>query len=259
LDLGRDLVRNLGLGNRVATLERWMAHHVAALIAEADVATGDAKAAAEARAADLILRLWERRRDLHETADPLGSCRDAVEVLSRLRPERNPWLGLHSRGGQDGLLADLFESMARVVVGGVLLTQAGKLRDTTPAEQCALSPEEVALRDQLVWWESAVAPDLPEDIALRLRIRYVAAAAASGEQGGLDASLSPDKSEMGSGSTADELETTGDEAEVEHPEEAEKILREARRPEEQVTKALERLQAEFARLVEAWKAGLSQA
>jgi hypothetical protein len=255
LDLGRELVRNLDLGDPGATLERWMAHHVAALIAEAEAVSGDAKAAAEARAADLILRLWERRRDLHGTADPLGPCRDAVEVLSRLRAERDPWLAHRGRGGLEGLLADLFDNMARVVVGGILLTQAGKLREIAPAEEAALSPDEVALREQLAWWEAAVTPDIPENLGPLLHIRFVAAGGASGQDGGQEVSPDLGNVDLGPGNAADEAPHAGDEAQDEFLGEPEEIPPKTRRPKEQVTEPLERFQAELARLVEAWKAG----
>ena len=258
MDLGRELVRNLDLGDRGATLERWMAHHLAALIAEAEAASGDAKAAAEARAADLILRLWERRRDLHGAADPLGPCRGAVEVLSRLRAKRNPWLAHRGRGGPEGLLADLFDNMAKVVVGGILLTQAGKLREIGPAEEAALSPEEVALREQLAWWEAAITPDIPENLGPLLRIRFVASAGASGQDGGQEASPDLGKVDPGPEDAAGESLPAGDEVQDEFLGEPEEISPKTRRPEEQVTETLELLQAELARLVEAWKAGLGR-
>jgi hypothetical protein len=254
LDLGRELVRNLGLSDRGATLERWMAHHLATLIAEAETSTGDAKTSAEARAADLILRLWEMRRDLPGTADPLGSCRDAVEVLSHLRSERNPWLFHRGHGGLEGLFANLFDSMARVVVGGILLTQAAKLREIAPAEQSALSSEEVALRHQLAWWEAVVGPDVPENLAPLIHIRFVAAAGSSGQDGELGASSDLDNVNLGPGNAAGELPPTDDEAMDEPLGEAEEIPPKTRRSEEEVTEALERLQAELARLVESWKA-----
>ena len=67
-------------------LERWLAHHVAEVIAEADQAVGPAKAASEARAVDLILQLWVHWRALPEPVDPLGGYREAVGVPDRLVP-----------------------------------------------------------------------------------------------------------------------------------------------------------------------------
>ncbi len=56
MDLGRALVCNLDLRDRGATLERWMAHYLAGLIAEAEAASGETKAAL---AAVPSRRWWE--------------------------------------------------------------------------------------------------------------------------------------------------------------------------------------------------------
>ena len=50
LALGRTIVRQLELEDRGTVLERWLAHHLAEVIAEADQAVGVAKAASEAQA-----------------------------------------------------------------------------------------------------------------------------------------------------------------------------------------------------------------
>jgi hypothetical protein len=159
LALGRELVRNLELDARGSTLERWLAHHLAELMIEAERANGPAKAEAEARAADLILRLWAKRRDLPVAADPLGGYREAIETLSRLIPDRNPWAAYAGRGGSEQVLHDLFDCMARIVVGGLLLTMASEPRQMAPAEQAAMERDELALREHLEWWERAIRPD----------------------------------------------------------------------------------------------------
>ncbi|MBS7812854.1 hypothetical protein [Roseococcus pinisoli] len=235
-----------------------MAHHLAALISEAEAASGDAKAAAESRAADLILRLWEKRRDLHEAADPLGPCRDAVEVLSRMRAERNPWLAHRGRGGSEGLLADLFDNMAKVVVGGILLTRARELREMSPAEEAALSPEEVALREQLAWWEEAVTPDIDHSLPPLLRILTRAAAGAPVQEVAQEAPVESSDADPAQEDAAEEMTAARDEALAELSSKHAEILPEARRPQERVTEALERLQAKLARLIEAWKSGPSR-
>jgi hypothetical protein len=54
--LGQEIVKQLGLDTTTDTLSRWMAHRVAELIAQ-----GENDQTRRADAADLILRLWERR------------------------------------------------------------------------------------------------------------------------------------------------------------------------------------------------------
>ena len=236
-----------------------MAHHLAGLITEADTASGDTRALAETRAVDLILRLWARRRDLRDAADPLGPCRDAVNMLSRLRAERNPWLAYSGRGGPEGMLADIFDNMAKVVVGGVLLTQAGKLREIAPAEEAALSPEEVALREQLAWWEAAITPEIPDILKVLRRTRVHTVAEMSSHAGDLEELSDLGETISVPGGAADNSSLPGEGSQLAAADDPGGIPPATRRPQEQVTEALERLQADFARLVDAWKAGPARA
>jgi hypothetical protein len=161
LALGRAIIQNLELGARGGMLERWFAHHLAELTIAAETEVGPAKAEVEARAADLILRLWARRRDLPAAADPLGEYRKAIEVLSHLMPDANPWSALGRRGGQEQIFRELFDCMTRVVVGGLVLTLANLPRPVAPAEEAAMEQEELALRKQLDWWSDAIRPAPP--------------------------------------------------------------------------------------------------
>ncbi len=159
--LGRELVRNLELDARGSTIERWMAHHLAEVIAQADAATGIEKTEADARAADLIQKLWAKRRSLPTSADPLGGYRESIAVLSRLMPDGNPWAAYAARHGLEGLLRNLFDAMARVVVGGILLTQTHASREVSAAETGALEQDERVLLELLAWWEKEVRPSHP--------------------------------------------------------------------------------------------------
>lgn len=139
-----------------------MAHHLAEVIAQADAATGIEKTEADARAADLIQRLWAKRRSLPTSADPLGGYRESVAVLSRLMPDSNPWAAYEGRHGQEGLLRKLFDAMARVVVGGILLTLTRAPREVSAAETGALEQDERVLLELLAWWEKEVRPSPPK-------------------------------------------------------------------------------------------------
>ena len=133
-------------------LDRWIAHHLAEVIAEASQAAGPAKAASEARAVDLVLKLWGHRRALPEPVDPLGGYRKAVEVLSRLMPEANPWAYYRRPDTYDGLLHEMFELLAKIVLAGVLLTQVSHVRPITEEESKALEEEERHLHAMLEQW-----------------------------------------------------------------------------------------------------------
>src|SRR4051812_2064411 len=62
LALGRKLVEELELGPGVDTLGRWMAHHVAELMLNAEHSADlDDRRANEDRAVDTILRIWDHR------------------------------------------------------------------------------------------------------------------------------------------------------------------------------------------------------
>lgn len=152
LALGQAIVRELELNDRGAVLERWLAHHLAELISEADSAVGTAKAAAKQQAVDLILKLWMHRRALPEPVDPLGGYRNAIAVLGRLMPEADPWGHYHQRETNEDILHEMFQTMIRIVVGGVLLTQVTRTRSISEAESKALEDEEVFLHAVLEQW-----------------------------------------------------------------------------------------------------------
>lgn len=64
LKLGRNLVRQLGLVRETDTLARWMAHHVAELIHDAETAQGDSAQGARLACQDAIIALWAHRAGL---------------------------------------------------------------------------------------------------------------------------------------------------------------------------------------------------
>ena len=152
LALGQVMVRQLELKDRGTVLERWLAHHLAEVIAEADRAVGPAKRASEAQAVELVLKLWVHRRALPEPVDPLGGYRKAVEVLDRLVPEANPWAYRRRPETYDALLHEMFELLSRIVLAGLLLTQGSRARPVTAEESKGLEEEEVYLQSVFEQW-----------------------------------------------------------------------------------------------------------
>ena len=150
--LGQVIVRQLELEDCSTVLERWLAHHLAEVMAEAGQAVGPARAASEAQAVDLVLKLWTHRRALPEPADPLGGYRKAVEVLGRLMPEANPWVYYHRPDTYDGLLREMFELLSRIVLAGLLLTQVSRARPVTAEESKGLEEDEVYLQSVFEQW-----------------------------------------------------------------------------------------------------------
>ena len=152
LALGQVIVRQLELEDRGTVLERWLAHHLAEVMTEADHAVGPAKAASEAQAVDLVLKLWAHRRALPEPVDPLGGYRKAVEVLGRLVPEANPWAYRRRPETYDALLHEMFELLGRIVLAGLLLTQVSRARPVTAEESKRLEEEELYLQSVFEQW-----------------------------------------------------------------------------------------------------------
>ena len=169
LALGRVIVRQLELEDRGSVLERWLAHHLAEIIAKAHRATGSAKAASEAQAVDLILKLWVHRRALPEPVDPLGGCRKAIEVLDRLAPEADPWSRFRRPDGYDGLLHEMFRILSRTVLFGLLLSQVSRVRPITAEESKGLEEEEKYLQSMLEQWTPFVSRPRPEP---EIRIKF---------------------------------------------------------------------------------------
>lgn len=162
--LGQAIVTELEHDRRGEVLQRWLAHHLAELMAAVDRETGAAKAEAEARAVDVILKLWTHRRALPEAVDPLGGVRDAVAVLGRLMPESNPWEHDRYHCPYEHLLKRTFQTLSRVVVGGIVLTQLTQPRAISEPESAALEDEEIAIRATLDKWVAVVAraPNVPQ-------------------------------------------------------------------------------------------------
>ncbi len=91
VELGRKLVSELGLDDSVDTLSRWMAHHIAELISDAEAATGNKKAGKQRECREAILELWKVRHELPNGHRPFEKFEDIFRVLAGLDPaEENP-------------------------------------------------------------------------------------------------------------------------------------------------------------------------
>lgn len=159
LGLGRYLVRELDFEDGVDTLGRWMAHHLAELIHEAEDGTTE-KARIDARrdACETILRIWEHRASLPGKAYPLAPYRNVIEVLDRLRPDDNPFSYFGTRVGtkKDQISALLFDNLSRLIIALLLMKLPSEDLDVEldPVAVEALNETEVhVLIDILQWGE----------------------------------------------------------------------------------------------------------
>ena len=89
LELGRKLVKELGLDQSVDTLGRWMAHYIAELIQDAKKASAEEKPAKMQACCDAILNLWKHRHMLPDGKRPFEELEPILRTLESLDPEND--------------------------------------------------------------------------------------------------------------------------------------------------------------------------
>lgn len=118
LGLGKHLVRELNLADGVDTLGRWMAHHLAELIHEAERGkTVAGRLKASQQATETILRIWDHRKSLPHDAYPIARYEDLLKVIDRLRIDNNPYkfYGHNFQNRTDQIASALFDNLARLI------------------------------------------------------------------------------------------------------------------------------------------------
>ncbi|MBS1507034.1 MAG: hypothetical protein JSS79_10345 [Bacteroidetes bacterium] len=90
IDLGKMLVKELGLDPGVDTLARWMAHYLAEKIQSVEkLPEGAEKAEAEKECCELILKIWEHRNHMPRGKRPFESFEPILNVLKSLDPDNS--------------------------------------------------------------------------------------------------------------------------------------------------------------------------
>ncbi len=87
IDLGKRLVKELGLSKSTDTLGRWMAHHIAELIEQTDNADGNDRSKLEDRCREAILELWKHIEVFPKSARPLEDLQSILATIRALDPE----------------------------------------------------------------------------------------------------------------------------------------------------------------------------
>ncbi|MEO6671277.1 MAG: hypothetical protein ABIN36_17475 [Ferruginibacter sp.] len=89
LELGKLLVKELGIEKSVDTLSRWMAHYVSEKIKYAESVTDSVKKKkAEKECVSLILDLWKHRWQYKPNRRPLRNFNHLFDILEKLDPEK---------------------------------------------------------------------------------------------------------------------------------------------------------------------------
>lgn len=149
MELGKCLVAELKLEEGRNTLAKWLAHHLAELIADTERSQdGKSQKAASDRAVETILKIWDHRSDLPGNANPLAPYRNILQVLSDLNPAPNSWAAFHG----SHRLADLYRRFLRLVRALLIreLPQTGKgSRTAREVVRKFLEPEERTLLLQI--------------------------------------------------------------------------------------------------------------
>ena len=157
LGLGQHLVHELGFEGGVDTLGRWMAHHLAELINEAESGSTVAKRTrARKEATATILKIWDHRTSLPGKAYPLAPYKDVLRVIDRLQPDSNPfrYFGRHAENKKEQLAADLFDGLSRLIIALLLMKIApsAKSMEAHPSATEALSETEQHVLTALRQW-----------------------------------------------------------------------------------------------------------
>lgn len=87
INLGKSLVKELGLEQGVDTPARWMAHYIVEQMTIAENENGDKKVKAEQLCFDTILKLWQHRYSFPEGRRPFENFEPIFRALEKLDPE----------------------------------------------------------------------------------------------------------------------------------------------------------------------------
>lgn len=87
LDLGKRLIKELGLDQSVDTLGRWMAHYIAELIQNAENASVEERPMKMQACCNAILDLWKHRHMLPNGKRPFEELEPLLRALESLDPE----------------------------------------------------------------------------------------------------------------------------------------------------------------------------
>lgn len=86
MELGRALVKELGLDSGDDTLSHWMAHYIAELIDGVEAASAEERTEKSAKCAEAILSLWKHRHELPSGKRPFEDVESILRSIESLDP-----------------------------------------------------------------------------------------------------------------------------------------------------------------------------
>lgn len=86
LEIGKALIKELGINPGDDTLSRWMAHYIAELIDDAESASSEDRPEKLAKCANAILSLWKHRQVLPNGKRPFEELEPIVRAIVSLDP-----------------------------------------------------------------------------------------------------------------------------------------------------------------------------
>lgn len=84
INLGKQLVNELGLEPGVDTLSRWMAHYLADKMSLIENSQGKKRKIAEQECFDTILKIWEHRQNLPSGTRPFEEFEPLLNLISKI-------------------------------------------------------------------------------------------------------------------------------------------------------------------------------
>lgn len=155
---GPNYVRTVALGKKLAedlesndTLGRWMAHHVAELIAQAEAVDDSGKREAQERCAREILNLWAHRREYPGSKRPFEEYESIQRALERLDPEQPQWSFFRNFGDAEPTI-DAAPSNVKALLTAALELERQAAKTTRLLVHKAVS---LTTRSEAAWFTAA--------------------------------------------------------------------------------------------------------
>lgn len=123
IELGKQLVKELGLENSTDTLARWMAHHIAELIDKSESNNHKKNSQLKSECFESILKLWKHRAHFPNGKRPFEYLESVVETLDKIKlSNQNPYYFLDTVSFVEKDLHDLNSSDIKNQIKSIDLT-----------------------------------------------------------------------------------------------------------------------------------------